>query len=41
MNVRIKDRPLDISPTAQDQVEVIWLAFPALLPEVRIMEAPR
>ena len=41
MNVGIKDRPLDVSPTAPGQGEAFWLAFPALPPEARILEVPR
>ena len=35
MNVRIKDRPLAVSPTAQAQAEIFWLAFQALSPEAQ------
>jgi len=35
MNARIKDRPLDVSPTAQAQAEIFWLAFQALSPEAQ------
>jgi len=35
MNVIIKDRLLNISPTAQAQAEVFWLAFQALSSEAQ------
>ena len=35
MNMTAKDRLLDISPTAQAQAEVFWLAFQALSPEAQ------
>jgi hypothetical protein len=41
MNVRIKNQPLDVSPTAQAQAKVFWSAFQALSPAAYIMEVPK